>query len=214
MLLTTVATMGGVVAMGSAVRFALVGAVALLVAGCSGDGGAPFGSAFTSPVETGRSDSPGDGPRNGAPKVDDPLDVDRVVDEPCAGLGADQLRELGFHGPGELNTVGRDDGCDWYTDGSRMHSVTIRPLASDKDGLGDAYHRRDDYAYFEATTIGGYPAAYGSMMDLRDDGNCTLQVGVTDELAIEVTTFFLDVEPCPMAGRTAEAMVEHIKDGA
>jgi hypothetical protein len=205
------------VAMGSAVRFALVGAVALLVAGCSGNGGSPFGGTFTPPGETSaaeQSDSPADGPKDGAPKVADPLDVDRIVDEPCAGLGTDQLSGLGFAGPGELNTVGKDDGCDWYMDDSRMHSVTIRPLASDKDGLGDAYHRRDDYAYFEPTTIGGYPAAYGSMMDLRDDGNCTLQVGVTDELAIEVTTYFLDVEPCPMAGRTAEAMVEHIRDDA
>lgn len=55
---------------------------------------------------------------------------------------------------------------------------------------------------------------YASALDERDSGGCTLVVGVTDKLAVSVDASFLETDPCPVAERTAEAMIEHLQDGA
>lgn len=196
---------------GNTVRFVVVGAVVLLLAGCSGGGvdlgvttwASPSSEVPVSPVDVEEDE-------NGAPRVEDPLQVNGIVDEPCGALAADQLRALGFS-PGELNTFGDDDGCDWRLANSTLGTVTVRPLVSE-NGLGDVYGRQDYSEYFEPTTVNGYPAVYESVLDERNDGGCTLYVGVTDELAVEVDTTFLDVEPCPVAEETAEAVITRLQD--
>lgn len=197
------------------VRLTMFVMVGVLLAGCandSGDGSFPFASTQPS---TPKSAAPVDEVETepAAPTVDDPLEVDGIVGDPCDALARDQLADLGLVGPGEPNTHGDDDGCDWRLTTSRLHIVTIRPLVSDKNGLGDVYAGRDYKDYFEETTVDGYPAVYASVLDERDSGGCTLLVGVTDDLVVSVKTSFLDVDPCPVAQKTAEAMIEHLRGG-
>ncbi|HEX6356557.1 DUF3558 domain-containing protein [Actinophytocola sp.] len=166
-----------------------LGVVAMmLLAGCSGnDGGAGvrLGGVTTSTTSSTEH-------QNAAPRVAEPLDVEGILDDPSDALATDQLSELGLMGPGETNNFGADDGCDWTVKGTILSTVTVQ------------------HDYFEETTIGGYPAVFASALDERDSGGCLLTVGLTDELAVSVDTTFLDIDPCPVAERTAEAMVEHL----
>lgn len=207
--------------MGSVGRVGLVGVFALLLAGCSsGGGGYRFGVTVAPSTETAVVAGPvssatepkDDVPKNGAPEVTDPLDVERVLVDPCEALGDDQLRGLGFGGPGEFDTFRGEDQCKWRMADSSLQIVTIRPAVSPKESLSDVYGKRDRMAYFKPTTIGGYPAVYASPIDQRDGGNCQLLVGVSDDQLITVAATFLQVEPCPVVGRTAEAMIEHLSD--
>lgn len=192
--------------------------VVVLLAGCSGnDNGSSLGSGLgitTSTTTSHRQASSATEDENAAPKVAKPLDVEGILDDPCDALATNQLSELGLTGRGETNTFGDDDGCDWTLQGTSLSTVIIRPLVSDKNGLGDTYDLKEHKDYFEETRIGGYPAVFASALDERDSGNCTLVVGLTDELAVSVDASFLDIDPCPVAERTAEAMIEHLKDGA
>lgn len=200
----------------NAIRLVLVGAAMVLLTGCSGNGdGSGFGVGalgVTTPAEISAKVAGSAVSEEPVPEVAEPLEVDGIIDEPCDALGTDQLGALGFAGPGELNTFGDDLGCDWELTTSGLHIVTIRPLVSDKGGLNDVYDGRDSQAYFEPTTVDGYPAVYASALDERDSGGCTLLVGLTDELVVSVDTSFLKVEPCPVAEQTAEAMIEHLRN--
>lgn len=49
------------------------------------------------------------------------------------------------------------------------------------------------------------------MLEQWSRGNCQLWVGVTDELVVNITTYFLEVEPCPVAEQVATAMIEHAR---
>jgi hypothetical protein len=51
------------------------------------------------------------------------------------------------------------------------------------------------------------------VLDKRAQGGCDLWVGVTDDVAVSVSTVFLEVDPCPVAERFATAVVDGLLTG-
>jgi hypothetical protein len=93
-------------------------------------------------------------------------------------------------------------------------------LPENKNGLSDIYSvsAARSYALFQPTTVGGYPAAYADLADLRSAGTCALWVGVTDQLAVTIDAHMLEgvnkTNPCAIAEKFGAAMIEHLKGAA
>jgi uncharacterized protein DUF3558 len=196
--------------MKAVVRCAFVAVAVLFVGGCSGDGSVswPVGASTAAP-----SGAPADAstaaerPKGGAPSVPEPLDID--VDDPCGTLTTEQLAAVGVSDPGDEGFDDGDGECRWHLDTSQLHIVTLSPATSRGGGLGEIYGQKDSQQYFEPVDIEGYPAVYASVLDQRERGGCTLWVGTSDDLAVEITTSFLEVDPCPVAEQFATDMIEN-----
>lgn len=195
-------------------RFGLVAAVLAAAAGCSGQGRAmsPFDTAGRLPADETPVSTSRTRPAREAPAVPEPLRID--VDDPCAALTPEQLSAMGITDPGVRGFHDGDAECRWHLATSPLHVVSLTPVASEKAGLSDVYAGKKYQQYFEPTEIDGYPAVYAGVLDQRSNGNCQLWVGVTDELAVDVATHFLETDPCPVAERVAAGMIEHARDGA
>jgi len=197
--------------MKAVVRCAFVVVGVLFVGGCSGDGSVswPVG-ASTAAVPSGAAADAStavERPKGGAPSVPEPLDID--VDDPCGTLTAEQLAGAGVSDPGDEDFDDGDGECRWHLDTSQLHVVTLSPATSRGGGLGEIYEQKDSQRYFEPVDIEGYPAVYASVLDQRESGGCTLWVGTFDDLAVEITTNFLEVDPCPVAEKFATGMIEN-----
>jgi hypothetical protein len=189
----------------------IFGVVLVLTAGCSG-GGSRTASVFGGATEPPAVSSAAEEDENPAPEVPDPLEVDGIVDDPCAALGREQFGDLGIEGPGERRESRAEPACDWRMTSSRLHSITITARTEDR-GLRSVYGRQDSQQYFEPTEVDGYPAVFASPLDQRGNGNCTLHVGLTDDLTATVETHFLDQDPCPVTEDAAAAMLDHVREG-
>lgn len=184
---------------------------ALVVAatGCSGGGNSddPFGigvvttTTATTPAE---STSVSSEPDSGAPEVPEPLDIEGIVADPCAALTEAQLIRLDVVEPGRPGTM----DCSWSLTTGTYHGVIVS-----LDSSLDEVYASGVNKYFQETTIAGYPAVYASVLDQRAQGGCNLWVGVTDDVAVGVSTVFLDVDPCPVAERFATSVVEGLLAG-
>jgi hypothetical protein len=181
----------------------------MLAAGCSGGVGTSLLDVATTPAPS--SSEPANRPEGAAPEVPEPLDVDELLDDPCEALATEQLDRIGVAEPGKMELDGDDAECRWHLTTSELHVVSLSPVESKRAGLSDVYGGKQFNAYFEPTEIDGYPAVYTSALDQRSSGNCELWVGVTDELAVDITTNFLETEPCPVAEQLATAMIEHAR---
>lgn len=199
--------------MGFRVRVGLFVMAALCVGGCSGGGGDWAGqtAAATSSVHAAETTQR---PKGEAPAVADPLEVGELRNDPCGALSAEQLSALGVVDAGTRDVDSGNPECHWHLSTSLLHVVAISPALSDDGGLSDLYAQKQYQQYFEPTEVDGYPAVYASVLEQRSRGNCELWVGVTDELAVVIKTYFLEVEPCPVTERIATAMIEHARGGA
>lgn len=200
-------------------RALLAGATALAVIGmvvaCSGGGPAGTGpSSAPSPATS--AGSPGG--NSGAPHVPAPLNVDRINANPCDALSADQIDHLGMVGPGRPNRDSIGTMCQWTGASYQTNTMSISLTTANDLGLGNIYNKKSDQAYFEPTTIDGYPAVYASQIDDRSTGDCVLAVGLTDQRMALVQAQLGDgpnrPNPCPVNERTAKAMIEHLKGAA
>lgn len=64
----------------------------------------------------------------------------------------------------------------------------------------------------EPTTVDGYPGVWQEGVDLRDEGHCTISVGITDQLHISV--FSRRAEPstaCDQVKEIAGAVVDTLR---
>jgi hypothetical protein len=165
----------------------LLGVTALCVVGCSsGTTGAasptkPLTSSGGSPSPTGTSTSGNAGAAQ-APRVAHPLDASAMTAGPCSSLTAHDLAALHLVNPinkGESDSVGSQ--CTWS--GNPGGGISIGWETADTHGLSNLYARRSTIAYWKPTTVAGYPAAYGDVLsDDRSQGDCVLNVGVSDTL--------------------------------
>ena len=118
-----------------------------------------------------------------APIVVHPLDASAMVAEPCSSLAPTDISALGL-----ANAAGRPGtgsfgrtGCTWAGDSGGV--VNINWVTADRNGLSDLYAKSSTIAYWQPTTIDGYPAAYGdSISDSRAQGSCVLSTAVSDQL--------------------------------
>jgi hypothetical protein len=75
--------------------------------------------------------------------------------------------------------------CSWT--GESGGSVSIGWVTLNTNGLSDLYVKASTIAYWQPTVIAGYPAAYGdAISDGRAQGDCVLNVGVSDKLAFNI----------------------------
>ncbi|GAA3534400.1 DUF3558 domain-containing protein [Amycolatopsis ultiminotia] len=185
------------------------GAVAVLglLTACSGE----TGGTAEPPAST--SASPGG--NSGAPKVPASLPTQQLISDPCSALGPDDATKVGFKSPGELDTSQQLPICHWTSPRTSGNQVAIGPLTPNKNGLSDTYALKPKQAYFEPTTVEGYPGVYASQSDARTRGSCALTVGVTDQLAVVVTLTITEgpnkADPCTLTARVAAAMIDHLK---
>jgi hypothetical protein len=113
---------------------------------------------------------------------------------------------------------GRDgDGlgprCAWH---GATGSIGVGFLTRNKGGLSDTYRGRDLEAYFEETTVDGYPAVFVDAIDSRPRGNCGLVVGISDTLTIDVLEQGrLDAAgACARVKQVAAAVIATMKAGS
>jgi hypothetical protein len=153
-----------------------------------------------------------------APQVPSPLPVDALTANPCSALSSSQVSDLGLTGSGTTRQGQTGPDCQWRSATVYENVLSISPMLPNKNGLSDIYAGKANDAYFEPTTIDGYPAVYASSADLRSSGNCSLWVGVTDQLAVSVIAQIASgvnkSNPCPVTGRVATAMIQHLQGAA
>ncbi|SFJ53195.1 DUF3558 domain-containing protein [Amycolatopsis sacchari] len=194
-----------------------LGAAALAAAGvlsaCSGGsgGGGSIPPLSSTPGSTAASSSA----EQLAPAVANPLPTDALVSDPCSALSAEQVQNIGLSGPGTSEQSDAGPMCKWKSATSQFNAVFISPITANKNGLNDIYANKPKDKYFEPTTVSGYPAVYADILDSRANGDCSLWVGVTDQLAVSVSTQIGSGQnksnPCPVVERVATAMIQHLQ---
>lgn len=175
-------------------------------------------SAAEPPPES--SSVPEELPANGAPKVENPLDTQRFQTDPCLSLTSTQSTDLDLGANGSPFTTTFGNGCGWANSTTKSKVEVIFP---DKYpvGLSGPYGANKAGAvdlFYELPPIAGYPAVVRNTTDNRDNGGCTVVVGVSDEIAFEVPLWLSRVnvgekDPCEVAARVAGMVVQTIKKG-
>lgn len=196
-------------------------AVVLVVAGCGG--GVSGSPEPTEDAEPGMGEQGGlELPHSGAPAVEDPIDVEPFLEEPCATIDAESLAEAGY----DIDEADPDTGaalgpvCDWvfatWEDGSFGASI----ITASEQGVSVHYSRQDELDLFEVLdSIEGHPVVARSESDARDSGYCTVSVGLRDDLTYTLSLSashddgaYHD-EPCDTAHELAELAVETMRQG-
>ena len=153
-----------------------------------------------------------------APAVPAALPTDQLIANPCSALSDAQLTKLNMAAPGKRSQDSKGRTCTWNGATNDANSAYIIPLTPNKNGLSDTYDSRAQFAYFEPTTIDGYPAVYANPTDMRSQGDCPVYVGVTDVVAVNVTVLLYQgphvTNPCEVTKAVATAMIEHLKGAA
>ena len=155
--------------------------------------------------------------RHGAPAVENPLDASKQLADPCSSLTPDQLRALGLGRtiPGEKDSFGRlGPYCSWRDAATDLEDFTVGYATPLKNGLADVYLIRESgrWAYFEPTTVNGYPAVFKDAGDQRARGGCNIAVGISQEL--HITVFSRGAEPSKACGQVeaiASAVIDTLK---
>jgi hypothetical protein len=140
----------------------------------------------------------------------DPIDVSGYTGQPCALLRPDQLAQQ-HQPPGAPS--GED--CAWPAASPSRPSFTAH-VDTASGGLDTL--QRHPPAFFEPTTIGGYPSAHADRdRDAPQHGHCTVNVGVAKDSLLVVTATYENrsaanaTDPCPDADIFATLILANIK---
>jgi hypothetical protein len=158
----------------------LIAMACLVAAGCATSApGEPLAPAASSTTD-----------RNGAPGVSNPLVATRFIAQPCTVLTTAQLAslDLGAGTPDTGSSTAKYSGpaCTWKNDLKGTH-VSMGFLIENKNGLADIYRGHADgqfQAYWEETSVDGYPGVFAGDTDYRKNGGCILVNGFSDSLAV------------------------------
>ncbi|GAB3167972.1 DUF3558 domain-containing protein [Amycolatopsis stemonae] len=193
-------------------------AVALLLAGCSTEKPGTASPAPSQPASSGASANPD------VPKVATPLDASKYAAKPCDIVPAATLSSLRFTGAGEtqlqdegLGAAG--PGCSWKISGEGVSMQVIIGTGNRDRGLGGLaglYTAHDDgqLPFLEkAPDVEGYPAIYVDKRDRRPMGNCSMDIGVADDLAVGVFSggYQGQDDSCGAAQQVAAAIITTLK---
>jgi hypothetical protein len=191
--------------------------MAVVVVGCSSStGGQATPTTSVPTVSSGDKAPSGTGAASSAPKVGQPLDASALVAKPCSSLTASNLADVdltdALSGP-DSDTNG--SACSWA--GEAGGGINVSWETVNTHGLSDLYAKQSTFAYWQPTTVAGYPGVYAdSVKDQRADGDCVLNVGVSDQL-----TFFVEydnptegTQACSLAGKAASDVIANLKGGA
>jgi hypothetical protein len=138
-----------------------------------------------------------------APPVDQPpLDVEPFLNRPCNVLTPEQAAEWTVSNPERVSDPKQV-----------FFGTTIRTM----DSLEGVYQRRDTLQLFEPTEVAGYPGAFNDSADTRSLGSCGLTIKVAEDSALDVLVSVNNrqspeyTDPCPVAARIMEQMIETIQ---
>ncbi|HEX7660068.1 MAG TPA: DUF3558 domain-containing protein [Pseudonocardiaceae bacterium] len=126
-----------------------------------------------------------------APKVTNPLDASKFLQSPCTALTTSDLDGIAV-GDAKVQSSPSNLGpdCDWQGGAfGASGAISISWETIDKNGLSDLYAQRANAYYWIPTTVSGYPAVFSDpLADLRSQGSCTINVGVSDSLFFLAST--------------------------
>lgn len=147
-----------------------------------------------------------------APRVPHPLDASKMVTTPCTALTSADVTDL--HVVNSISGADKNAAaaqCVWT--GSPGGSVSIGWETINKGGLSDLYEEQSTAAYWQPTTVSGYPAVYADeLSDGRGQGDCVLNVGVNDHLYF-IAGFNnpLDADQsCPLVAQAAADVIRNL----
>ena len=138
------------------------------------------------------SESPTDDdlPSDGAPKVENPIDVSHFEQNPCEVLTPEQANTLNVDPEGTRADITFGTGCMWRNPESGGGTI-ISFLSKVKNGLSDTYrsHSRGEFTYFDPIEdLEGFPAVAWATDTEKPTSACSITVGITDQLAIQTQT--------------------------
>jgi hypothetical protein len=155
-------------------------------------------------------------------KVSAPLPTGDLLSNPCAVIAPSQFDALNFAGAGTKSDTAGDPSvgpdCRWVSKKNDGNVIFIGSLPGNKNGISDIYAGKAQAAYFDPVTVDGYPGVLSDVHDGRPSGNCTVWVGVTDQLAASVNAQISSDDAksnaCAIAQNVAEAMIQHLNGAA
>lgn len=198
------------------IRTIVAGTAALaLLAGC-GDSGGTAGT----PTTAGQPTSSGNG--GGAPKIENPLDVKAFEADPCSTVTPAQVEAFGMPGvSGRVNNTALGTACIWLGASTAAKMAPGVAFLPEGTNLSTVVPNKDNiYKAFEPQpAVQGYPAYIALVSDARDNGDCDLLVGVSDDKALTFT-FQSDkgspkfADPCAGVTEFANLAITTMKAGA
>ena len=201
-------------------RLLLALAVLVMAAGCtvtSAGTPRPASTEATSDDPAGSEGLPSDG----APKVEDPLDVSHFEQNPCDALTPEDAKELNVPVTGEQGGDAFGETCNWRNSQTRGY-LSVSFFSGDPRGLSSVYREAEGvgWPYFEPVDdIEGHPAAAFSTSEAKPTITCVVVVGVTDQLVFTTHVSLSDanidkVDPCEMAAKAAGMMMRTMQEAA
>ncbi|MGH3467953.1 MAG: DUF3558 domain-containing protein [Thermocrispum sp.] len=155
-------------------------------------------------------------PHSGAPAVASPLELGKFESSPCEILGPRQLASIDLK-----NTQSTEDKqppgptCSYSRSDAPASAIAVSFLTSDTQGLSRLYQNEtvDSSAYFEEVrSVSGHPGVLTGLTDNRDQGDCSLVVGVRDDLVMQiVVTGHAGGDPCELATAVGRLAVDRLK---
>ncbi|SNR36093.1 Protein of unknown function [Haloechinothrix alba] len=154
--------------------------------------------------------------------MDNPIDPEPFLGEPCSVFDVDALEVAGFEilevTPEPKAPVGPT--CQWIFDPRSDGSFSGIFGQLDEQGVSSVYAQRDSLDLFEELDpIEGHPIVAYSQHDGRESGRCSVAVGLRDDFAydIGVTAIGVDNEysadPCGTAHELAGLAIETMTEG-
>lgn len=196
----------------SPIKLALgLAVVSAALAGCtSGASGSP------TPAPTNSHTPAGDPSTSSsvatAPPVTHPLDASKMIGQPCTSLIAADLTGLSI-----VNAISKPESdangsqCSWTGDSGG--SVSIGWETANTNGLSDMYAKSSTIAYWQPTTVAGYPAAYGdALSDQRSQGVCVIDTAVSNKLdfVAQFDNPLKAAQSCTLAAQAAADVIKNL----
>jgi hypothetical protein len=159
-------------------------------------------------------------PYAGAPAVANPLDTIRFQQDPCQSLTPAQADELNIV-PGQLRDGALGNACEFRGKSDRRALVEVASLDKYPFGISATYKANEDgkWVFFdELGLVEGYPAVSYGGADDRPNGGCSSDVGVSDEIAFNITVRLSTAnvgkkDPCEAAAMVIGMVVRTMKAG-
>ncbi|MFL6119885.1 DUF3558 domain-containing protein [Actinophytocola sp.] len=161
-------------------------------------------------------------PSDGAPKVENPLDVSHFEQHPCDTLTAEDARTLNIPATGEQTGDAIGETCFWRNSETRG-SLAVSFFSGDGGGLSSLYREAKGvgWPYFKRIAdIGNHPAVAYNINEKKPQITCTIAVGLSDRLAFTTRVALSDAnidnkkDPCEVAARVAGMLMSTMLEAA
>jgi hypothetical protein len=204
-------------------RLLLAVTVLAVATGCTTTSeGTPLPTPSTTSTTSSTPNSGGDLPSNGAPKVENPLDVSHFEQHPCNTLTAEDAATLNIPATGEQTGDAIGETCAWRNSETRG-TLAVSFFSGDNRGLSSLYGEAKDvgWPYFEPIDdIEKHPAVAYDTDEKKPTVKCTVAVGLSDRLAFTTRVSQSDAnienkkDPCEVATRVAGMLMRTMMEAA